>query len=133
MGAVTSSGGKSLKAKYREVLIGFERYSFTEEQIYEADRDFELAAADLEACQECDGELCKTIVNHRCSNPYWHQLRGNHCTDDCYPLQNRAYYALEHKGCTMYGRPTFAVHMCPGPLERKEELLGKKTRNWWGD
>lgn len=116
MGAVTSSGGKSLKAKYREVLIGFERYNFTEEQIYEADRDFELAAADLEACKACDGESCKTMVNHHCDNP-----------------GHRAYYALWHKGCRTYGRPTFAVHMCPGPLERKEELLRKKTRNWWGD
>lgn len=124
---------ESLKLKYRELLIGFERYSFTEQQIYEARHEFEQALQDLRACQDCDGELCRTMNNHKCSNPYWHQQQGKPCTDACYPLRNRAYYALHHRGCAMYGRPSFAVHMCPGAVERKEELLGKSTRDWWDD
>lgn len=129
MGAVTE--GESLKVKYREVLIGYERYSFTEEQIYEERYEFDLALKDLKACEECDGELCRTITNHRCSNPYYHQFKP--CTDECYPLNLnfRGYYALWHKGCRQEGRPVFAVHLCPGPAERKEQLLRKRTRDWW--
>ena len=123
----------SLKTRYREILIGFERYSFTEEQIYETRHDFELALHDLAACKACDGEICKTMNNHRCSNSYWHHQKGRPCTDACYPLRNRAYYALDHRGCNTYERPTFAVHLCPGPLERKEQMLGKKTRAWWDE
>ncbi len=123
----------SLKNKYREVLTGFERYSFTEQQIFEARHDFNLAAQDLQACQECNGELCRTIINHQCANPYRHAAKDRPCTDDCYPLRNRAYYALDHRGCNMYERPTFAVYLCPGPLERKEQMLGKKTRAWWDE
>lgn len=123
----------SLKNRYREVLMGFERYSFTEAQIYEARHEFELALKDLKACKVCEGELCKTMNNHRCSNSYWHHQKGRPCTDACYPLRNQAYYALDHRGCNTYERPTFAVHLCPGTLERKEELLGKKTRSWWDD
>ncbi len=130
---MTTETRESLKLKYHEVLIGFERYSFTEQQIYEARHKFELALGDLRACQNCDGELCRTMNNHKCSNPYRHHQRGRPCTDACYPLRNKAYYALEHRGCTMYERPTFAVHLCPGALERKEELLGKRTRDWWDD
>lgn len=130
---MTTETRESLKLKYHEVLIGFERYSFTEQQIYEARHEFELALQDLRACQNCTGELCRTMNNHRCSNPYQHHQHGRPCTDACYPLRNRAYYALEHRGCTMYERPTFAVHLCPGALERKEELLGKRTRDWWDD
>lgn len=132
MGAGTATE-ESLKSRYREVLIGFERYSFTEKQVFEARHEFELALHDLAACQNCTGELCKTMNNHRCSNTYWHQQRGQPCTDACYPLRNRAYYALNHRGCTTYERPTFAVHLCPGPVERKEQLLGKKSRDWWDD
>lgn len=32
---------------------------------------------------------------------------------------------------TVPGRPVFAVHLCPGPAERKEQLLRKRTRDWW--
>lgn len=130
MGAVTE--GESLKVKYREALIGFEQYSFTEEQIYEERYEFDLVLKDLKACKECDGELCRTITNHRCSNPYYHQFKP--CTDECYPLKFRGYYALWHKGCRQEGRPVFALFPCPGPAERKELLLERVTSKrspWW--
>lgn len=130
-GAVTET--ESLKSKYFELLIGFERYSFTDAQIYEARYEFEQALDDLEACKRCDGETCRTSLNYKCCNPYWHQQRGNACTAECYPLTFRGYYGLWQKGCRTQEKPVFTVHKCPGPAERKEQLLEIKTREWWDD
>lgn len=124
----------SLKTKFYKVLLGFERYSFTDEQIRAAIYDFEQALRDLKACQECEGDICKTSVTHQCSNPYWHSLEGNSCTDECYHKTFRAYCALNHKGCRLYGQPTFAILRCPGVEERKEQILESMTSKyepWW--
>lgn len=122
-----------LKIKYHELLIGFENLSFTEEQVYDARHEFEQALDDLEACKVCDGETCRTSLNYRCSNQYWHQQRNHPCTKDCWPLQFRGYYGLWKKGSRTQERPVFAVHSCPGTVERQEQLLENKTRKWWDD
>lgn len=126
---------ESLKNKYREVLIGFERYSFTEAQIYEARHEFEAALADFRACHGCEGDICRTSVNYRCSDPYWHQQCGNPCTEECWPQHFRGYYGLWHRGCRIQERPVFAVHKCPGSAERKEQILERLTSkhegDWW--
>jgi len=113
----------SLKNKYWDVLVGFEKYSFSDEQINLNQSCFETALSDLKACEACDGSLCKTSINHRCSNPYCHVTKGNPCTDECYPQELRGYYALWHKGCRDYKRAVFAVFACPGVECRKEQLL----------
>ena len=133
---MVTATGDGLKVKYRKILIGFERYSFTEKQIYEARHEFEMALADFEACHKCDGSLCRTGLNYRCSNPYWHQACKHPCTDECYPSpQFRGYYGLWHKGCRSENRPIFAVHECPGSAERKEQILERMTSKhegpWW--
>jgi len=132
MGAVTSSGGKSLKAKYREVLIGFEKYSFSEEQIRVNEGYFESALRDLEACQECDGSICRTTVNHRCARPYLHHEDIRRCGDECFGNE-RAYIALYRAGCATYKAPVFAVHLCPGAAERKRQILEAITAKPWRD
>ncbi len=127
----TGALAEGLKSKYFELLIGFESLSFTDAQIYEARHDFEQALVDLKACKKCDGETCRTGLNYRCSNPYWHQQRGNPCTKECYPLTFRGYYGLWKRGSRTQEQPVFAVHPCPGTVERQESLLENKTRTWW--
>lgn len=113
-----------LKFKYRQVLIGFEKYSFSEQVIRQFEPDFELALHDYEACQDCEDALCKTSLNYKCSDWYKHlKAKTEKCNDKCYPQVFRGYYALHHKGCSMYNRPTFAVFRCPGPAERKQQIL----------
>ena len=127
----TTTETDSLKIKYREVLVGYEKYSFTEEQLREAEFDFELALPDLKACQACNGDLCRTIINRNCNNPYWHAVNARPCTDECYPLTMRAYYGLHHEGCGTYERPSFAVNKCPGVEKRKEQLVGQMRARWY--
>ena len=115
----------SPRVKFREVLTGFEQYSFTSRQLAEYQFDLEHCASDLAACKSCDGNLCRTIQNKNCCDPEWHIQPNRRCGDDCYPQKNRAYYALYHHGCRMYGGPSFAVHMCPGVIERKNRLRNK--------
>lgn len=113
-----------LKFKYRQVLIGFEKYSFSEQVIRQFEPDFELALHDYEACQDCEDALCKTSLNYKCSDWYKHlKAKTEKCNDKCYPQVFRGYYALHHKGCSMYNRPAFAVFPCPGVVERKEQII----------
>jgi len=122
----------TLKTIYREVLIGFERYSFTEEQVRLNEGDFESALNDLQACKECDGEICRTTVNYRCKRPHRHYENRHRCGDECYPGTDRAYIALYHAGCAVNNAPVFAVHRCPGVTERKKMILDAITaRPWW--
>lgn len=122
---------ETLKQKYREVLTGFEQFSFTEEQILNSQGEFDMALKDLQACKECrGGEVCRTVLNHKCANPYWHtQEHGGKCGDACYPGKNRLFYALHKRACENHGTPMFAFFHCPGAAKRKEKILDALTAN----
>ena len=101
---------QSHKERFNEVLIGFESFSFTEQQIKECLPDFETVLRDYKCCLYCkvgrDKAQCMTSVG-----------------DGSY----RGYFGLSKKGCSMYGQPSFAVHKCPGPVERREQIAKVKT------
>ena len=113
----------SFKHKYRNVLIGFEKYSFSEQVVSALEPDFEMALHDYNACQNCDGKACRSHLNHSCSDWYRHQkTREEKCNEPCYPQTFRGYYALWHKG-SRDGRPVFAAFACPGLVERREQIV----------
>ena len=117
---------ENLKTKFYDVLVGFEQFSFTEEQLDDVGvtSGLEMAQADMKACKECDGDGCMTMINYSCINPYWHiEQKQAKCGAACYSDGFRGYYALHKAGCKQYGRPSFAVYKCPGPEERKTKIL----------
>ena len=115
---------ESLKQKYRDVLVGFEKFSFTEGQILNSLGEFDAALKDLQACKECDGgEICRTTINYKCAHPYWHTEGQGKCRDECYPGKQRMYYALYKLACEKYQMPMFAFFYCPGVAQRKEQIL----------
>lgn len=117
----------SLKHKYRNVLIGFEKYSFSDKAIDVFEPDFEMALHDYNACQNCDGKACRTWLNHQCSDWYRHlKTREGKCNETCYIQTFRGYYALWHKGIRD-GRPAFTVLACPGVVERREQIVAALT------
>ena len=115
----------TLKDKFWSVLVGFEKYNFTEEQIAAYACDFETATFDYNACTVCNGELCRTTINRNCIDPLSHYAKGGKCSDKCFSPENNIhqYYALSHSGCLAYGRPAFAIHGCPGPEAKKGKML----------
>lgn len=117
----------SFKHKYRNVLIGFEKYSFSEQVVSALEPDFEMALHDYNACQNCDGKACRTWLNHSCSDWYRHlKTREEKCNEACYPQTFRGYSALWYKG-SRDGRPGFAVHPCPGVAVRREQIVAALT------
>ena len=117
-----------IKNKYWIALAGFEKYAFTDEQIRLAEGSLGSAIEDIAACENCDGETCMTSINHRCRNRYLHFItRTGKCDENCYPEQFRGYYGLHHAGCRLYSGPSFAVHRCPGPEERKQQIITSRT------
>ena len=116
---------EELREKYRDLLVGFEKFSFTEEQILAAIGEFDLALSDLRTCEACDGDICKTVNNHRCKHLYWHTLGPGKCDEKCYPQRGQMFYALYKSACASYKMPIFAMFECPGVAERKEELLNR--------
>ncbi len=122
-----------LKIEHREVLIGFEKFSFTEDQLKDTESDFQMAQHDLRICQECDGESCMTSINYKCINPFWHQVQKQaKCGPACYESNFQGYYALHKTGCALYDRPAFAIYRCPGAEARKQEILeAMQPDHWW--
>ncbi len=117
----------TLKHKYRHILIGFEKYSFSEQTINAFDPEFEMVLNDRDACQNCDGKVCRSWLNQDCSDWYRHlKTRQEKCNNNCYPQASRKYYALWHKGSTT-NKPSFAVFRCPGTAERKEQIVAAMT------
>ena len=117
----------TLKQEFWEVLIGFEKYSWDEKVIREHAGDFESALFDLAACKECDGVICRTSLNHRCSDMFQHVKLGKPCTDACFPQHIRAYSALSKTGCNLYGMPHFAVFRCNKHVERQDKIAEAMT------
>lgn len=127
------TANQSLKQKFSDILARFERYSFSEEQLRDREPDLEMAAYDLAACRACTGGMCKTSLNRDCSNPYRHKVQGEPCGDECYKLNVCGWYALDHRACIMYERPSFAVYKCPGHIERKAQLSSVRQSRWYDD
>jgi len=98
------------KEKYREILIGFEKFSFTEEQLKNGEGMLDHVLADRRACEKCDGENCLTSVNDPYSQVQW-----------------RGYQGLCVKSAHIYGRPVEIVYPCPGPDVRKRQILDAMT------
>lgn len=103
-----------LKVLYQEVLTGFEDFNFTEEQLKPVELYLQTALNDLRACQECDGETCKTSINYKIDSPF------------------KGYWALNREFCEASKEPSFAVHRCPGAKQRKAEILEllQPARKW---
>lgn len=97
----------SLKNRFREVLVGFEKFSFSEEQVSEAKYDFEMALTDLEACKKCRGGKCKTTANTKTF-----VASGGEVVEY---YGDMAYYAALHEGDSKYyNRPSFRLFECGG-------------------
>lgn len=125
----------SIKKEFQEVLIGFEKYSFTEEQLAVVRNQLEMVAHDLAACKHCNG-TCMTTINHRCVNSYYHnEKKTAKCDKECYSNEYAGYYGLHHAGCRIYQFPTFAVYRCPGASDRKKAIMDNMTskRQDWQD
>jgi len=114
------------KLKYREVLIGFEHYSFSEDDIRLDQALFDAALHDVLACARCDGMNCRTYGNVR-----WRRNARPYEPDVEYIDGPRMYVALSSRSIEFYAtkngkgttyRPHFAMYHCPGVAERKRWL-----------
>ncbi len=112
----------TLKHDFWELLLGFESYSWDEETIKLNYGDFSNALFDLKACKECDGTICRTSLNHRCSDMFSHIKLKQPCTDACFPQHIRGYTALSKKGCAQYKKPSFVVVRCYKHVERQDKI-----------
>ncbi len=110
------------KNTYRQVLTGFERYSFTEDELAHVKHDLAWALEDLVSCANCEGKICKTVINKREFKKY-----GSDVIYISYKEKSRYYYALHHGDCDDCKKPKFRVFKCPGPLNRKVQIKDSMT------
>lgn len=102
---------QTLKETFRNVLIGFERFSFTEEQIRQYADDFEWALEDYYSCKACKVGLDPEA---KCRSHTGRVKKGT-----------PGYYSLYWIGCELYKRPSFAMTICGDPelaLKRKRKI-----------
>lgn len=102
---------QTLKETFRNVLIGFERFSFTEEQIKQFADDFEWALEDYYSCKACKVGLDPEA---KCRSHTGRVKKGT-----------PGYYSLYLLGCELYKRPSFAMTLCGDPelaLKRKRKI-----------
>jgi hypothetical protein len=115
---------ESLKNKYRDILVGYEKYSYDEKTLLRYQGDLDNVLVDQLACMRCDGIICKSSLNHHCKNPYQHLYKKDRlCGDECYSNTYKGYYGLHKAACRNSEHPGFAVFECPGPKERKKGLV----------
>lgn len=108
-----------LRNRYRYLLDGFEHFRFTDEQVTEAMGPFESCLHDIECCRQCDGTVCKTTANRRAKTNW----KTGEITGWEYGFAGgNYYYTLSPKGTALYGHPCFMLHVCPGVVERKEQV-----------
>jgi hypothetical protein len=94
--------GDNLSERFWLVLRGFEKFGIRD-YIPEYLNQFETALGDLIVCSKCLGKCCTSVY-----------IDGG----------RSMYFGLDYRGMSFYnsGKPIFAVHMCPGPMERKEQI-----------
>lgn len=102
---------QSQKDRFHDLLIGFEEFNFSEQQIKAAIHDLEQAERDYMSCLYCkvgrvEKERCRTSVGS---------------------FNYKGYFAMSSNGCNLYRQPSFAVHDCPGPVERRELIARAKA------
>lgn len=134
----------TLKRRYAHVLAGFEKHSFPEEAFEECKFDLETALGDLRACLACEGRVCKTYYGELMKRRHdrkqdkviqlervsgMDREQRAHASEEGYPVPSESFwYGLSERACTMYARPSFAFHRCPGPERRKIELKWRFVR-----
>ncbi len=108
------------KHTYRKILVGYEKYNWSDEVLNRHRYDLAMAQHDLDACIACI-DTCRTKINHRCKNIFIHAKRAK-CDDDCYPENFRGYWGLCAPACKDE-YPGFGMTPCPGVYMRKEEIV----------
>jgi hypothetical protein len=92
----------NLAERYWPVLRGFEQFGL-KETLDQYIVQYEDALGDFAACIQCNGKCgCSAYV------------------ENGLPV----YYALDYRGMNFYnsGKPVFTLYMCPGVMERKEQI-----------
>ena len=114
---------ETLKQRYQKVLVGFERFSFSEEQLRLYMADFEIALADLAACMECKSVQSR-LVKSKEDDEHPVTVR-----DDCQGATGHGLYLALHAGdCAKYKKPMFRAFPCGGPLARLNAIRTAMTR-----
>lgn len=104
----------------RQVLAGYERHGWSDEDICRHLADFDRALADYQTCVSCQAKQIETGS-------------GRIAVRDCRSsLGQGRYLGLSASGCAMYGWPVFAAIECGGPqrwVSRTAERM-RVGRNW---
>lgn len=105
----------------RQVLAGYERYGWSDDDICRHLADFDRVLADYQTCVSCQAKQIETGKS------------GRIAVRDCRSsLGQGRYLGLSAAGCAMYGRPVFAAIECGGPqrwLSRTAERM-RTGRRW---
>ncbi len=105
-----------IKKRYREVLVGFEKFSFSDEQLMASKHDLDLALQDLEICKQCKGGNCRTTANTKNYIPPGSNKEFTYYGGSPY------YFALHEYDCRFYQQPCFRLFECPGWDQRKVDI-----------
>lgn len=99
--------GDALRKALWPVVVGLERFSFTEKDIQSRLGDFEVALWDYHNCARCQAMQVEAVqVGKR------EQVYVRDCTAS---LGNGLYLGLSYRCTQFYGVPTFAAIACNGP------------------
>lgn len=120
----------ALLARFRAAVALWERWFLDHPQeVVTYERDLEWTLHDLRACASCDGQGCRAILNarqrvrltDRGPEAYWEYPLAGQGHDP-----NRAFWY--GPAPAPYGPPRFAFHRCPGPSERRAQVLALYRR-----
>jgi hypothetical protein len=114
---------ENLRARYREVLAGFESFSY-DDLTLRGTMEFELALADIYACRDCKSVQTQ-VVRHGEGDEHPVTVR-----DDCRGATGHGLYTgLHHGDCARYKKPMFRAFPCGGPLARLEKIRDAMRRD----
>lgn len=127
----------SLRQYFWPVLAGYEKFGFSEEDIFWHIHDFDISLRDIVTCTRCNIKDCagslEKFPTRGDSWPYRNkpknedgkgrkERRRTRYSPNCKAFYGMGWYGLSRWACEMYERPHFAVHNCSGPTSRKQYL-----------
>lgn len=106
-----------LKKRYRPLLFGYEHYSWSEGVLAGYLCAFEQALQDIRTCASCRVRDIRTYEVER-----GERTTTRHHPRGCQASGPGMWYGLSRSACAEYERPSFAMHECPGPQRRMQQV-----------
>lgn len=108
------------RARYRDIVVGFEFLNLTEADFEALRLEFETALGHLQACRNCRASHIEKLPEKEATEYVRYEVK------DCRLNPPGFWYGLSEAGCRATGRPVFSYHNCDGPAARMEAL----TERW---